>query len=117
VADDAEEAAAAAQEDLLFYLGYPEINPILDHAGVMEEAEAIRRAHREHGKAAALQLITPRMLDHLAIYGSTERCRARLREVIEAGLDVPIIRVSSVPYAETEKKPVFLRAIESLRDF
>jgi 5,10-methylenetetrahydromethanopterin reductase len=117
VADDAEEAAAAAKEDVLFYLGYPEINPILDHAGVTEEAEAIRRAHREHGKAAALQLIIPRMLDHLAIYGSAEHCRARLREVIEAGLDVPIIRVSNVPYAETEKKPVFLRAIESLRDF
>ena len=117
VADDAEEAAAAAKEDVLFYLGYPEINPILEHAGVMEEAEAIRRANREHGKAAALQLITQRMLDHLAIYGSAERCRARLREVIEAGLDVPIIRVSNVPYAETEKKSVFLRAIESLRDF
>jgi alkanesulfonate monooxygenase SsuD/methylene tetrahydromethanopterin reductase-like flavin-dependent oxidoreductase (luciferase family) len=117
VADDAEEAAAAAKEDVLFYLRYPEINPIIEHASVMEEAEAIRRANREHGKAAALQLITPRMLDHLAIYGSAERCRARLREVIEAGLDMPIIRVSNVPYAETEKKPVFLRAIESLRDF
>jgi 5,10-methylenetetrahydromethanopterin reductase len=117
VADEDEEAAAAAKEDVLFYLGYPEINPILEHAGVMEEAAAIRRANRERGKAVALQLITRRMLDHLAIYGSAERCRARLREVIEAGLDVPIIRVSNVPYAESEKKAVFLRAIESLRDF
>jgi 5,10-methylenetetrahydromethanopterin reductase len=117
VADDAEEAAAAAKEDVLFYLGYPEINPILEHAGVMEEAAAIRQTNRQHGKAAALQLITQRMLDHLAIYGSAEHCRARLREIIEAGLDVPIIRVSNVPYAETDKKPVCLWALESWRDF
>ena len=108
VADDAEEAAAAAKEDVLFYLGYQEINPILEHAGVMEEADAIRRAP---------QLITQRMLDHLATYVTAERFRTRLRAVIEAGLDVPIIRVSNVPYAETEKKSVLLRAIESLRDF
>ncbi len=117
VADDVEEAAAAAKEDVLFYLGYPEITPLLEQSGFLEEAETIRRAQREQGKAAALERISQRMLDQLAIYGQAEACRTRLREIIEAGLDVPIIRVSNVPYAETEKRAVFLRAIESLRDF
>jgi hypothetical protein len=85
VAEDVAEAAQAAKEDILFYLGYPEIDPLLEHAGFMAEAETIRRA--------------------------------KLGELLEAGLDLPIIRVSNVPYAEREKKQVFLRAIDSLRHF
>lgn len=117
MAEDVEEAATAAKEDILFYLGYPEVNPILEDSDFQEEAEAIRRAQREHGKAAALGLISQGMLDRMAIYGQAEHCRAQLRELMEAGLDVPIIRVCNVPYAEAEKKPVFLRAIESLQNF
>jgi alkanesulfonate monooxygenase SsuD/methylene tetrahydromethanopterin reductase-like flavin-dependent oxidoreductase (luciferase family) len=117
VSNDVEEAAAAAKEDVLFYLGYPEVNPILEQSGLMEQAEEIRRVHRENGKRAALDLISQPMLDSLAIYGRPEDCRARLREMIGAGIDLPIIRVSNVPYPEAAKKAVFLRAIDSLRDF
>lgn len=117
VSEDAEEAALAAKEDVLFYLGYPEIDPILEQSGFMEEAQGVRTAHREYGKDAALRLITQSMLDHMAIYGPPEKCRERLRALIAAGVDLPIIRVSNVPYPEREKKRVFLRAIESLRGF
>jgi 5,10-methylenetetrahydromethanopterin reductase len=117
VAENVAEAAQAAKEDILFYLGYPEINPILEQSGFMEEAEAIRRVNRERGKAEALALISERMLESLAIYGAPQHCRAKLEEWIRAGLDLPIIRVSNVPYAEREKKTVFLRAIDSLRHF
>lgn len=117
VADNVGEAAQAAKEDILFYLGYPEINPILEQSGFMEEAETIRRANRERGKAEALALISEGMLESLAIYGEAQHCRAKLGEWIRAGLDLPIIRVSNVPYAEREKKQIFLRAIGSLRNF
>lgn len=117
VSDDPEEAVLAAKEDLLFYLGYPEINPILEQSGFMEEAEAIRKAQREQGKEAALRLVSQRMLDRMAIYGPPEKCRESLRALIAAGVDLPIIRVSNVPYPERDKKRVFLRAIESLRSF
>jgi 5,10-methylenetetrahydromethanopterin reductase len=117
VAENVAAAAQAAREDILFYLGYPEVNPILEQSGFMEEAEAIRRVNRERGKAEALALISERMLESLAIYGTAQHCRAKLEEWIRAGLDLPIIRVSNVPYAEREKKPVFLRAIDSLRHF
>ena len=117
VSDDPEEAAAAAKEDVLFYLGYPEVNPILEQSGLVKRAEAIREANREGGKDAALKSISPDLLDRLAVYGDARRCRARLRELIASGIDLPIIRVSNVPYPEHDKKRVFLRAIESLRDF
>lgn len=117
VADNVGEAAQAAKEDILFYLGYPEINPILEQSGFTEEAETIRRANRGSGKAEALALISERMLESLAMYGEAQHCRAKLGEWIRAGLDVPIIRVANVPYAEREKKQVFLRAIGSLRNF
>lgn len=117
VSDNLEEAAAAAREDVLFYLGYPEINPILEQSGLMKAAEAIRAAHRESGKEAALNLIDDAMLDVLAVYGDAERCRARLKELVDAGIDLPIIRVSNLLHSEADKKRVFLRAIESLQGF
>lgn len=117
VSENIEEATLAAKEDVLFYLGYPEIDPILEQSGFMEEAQAIRKANREHGKEDALRMIGPKMLDQMAIYGDRERCREKLRAMIQAGVDLPIIRVSNVPYPEQEKKRVFLRAIESLKGF
>jgi alkanesulfonate monooxygenase SsuD/methylene tetrahydromethanopterin reductase-like flavin-dependent oxidoreductase (luciferase family) len=117
VSDDAEEAARAAKEDVLFYLSYPEVNPMLEQSGILEEAELLRRVNREDGKEKALDLMSQRMLDSLAIYGDEHRCRTKLRELINAGLDLPIIRVSNVPYSEKDKKRVFLRAIESLQGF
>jgi 5,10-methylenetetrahydromethanopterin reductase len=117
VSDDLEEATHAAREDVLFYLGYPEINPMLEQSGFLEEAELLRRVNREEGKEKALELMSQRMLDSLAIYGDAQRCRARLRELMNVGLDLPIIRVSNVPYPENDKKRVFLRAIDSLQGF
>lgn len=117
VSDNLDDAAQAAKEDILFYLGYPEITPILDQSGFREEAEAIRTASIQGNKEDALGLISQRMLDSFAIWGRPSECRAKLQELIDAGLDLPIIRVSNVPFAEADKKRVFLRAIESLRDF
>jgi 5,10-methylenetetrahydromethanopterin reductase len=117
VSDNLEEAAAAAREDILFYLGYSEINPILEQSGLMEAAKAIRQAQQERGKEAALDLISPPMLDALAVYGDAKRCQDRLRELVQAGIDLPIIRVSNVPYPERDKKRVFLRAIGTLKEF
>jgi 5,10-methylenetetrahydromethanopterin reductase len=117
VSDDPEEAALAAKEDILFYLSYPEISPILEQSGFMEEAAVIRKTQREEGKEAALRVVSQRMLDRMAVYGPDEKCRESLRALIAAGVDLPIIRVSNVPYPERDKKRVFLRAIESLRGF
>jgi 5,10-methylenetetrahydromethanopterin reductase len=117
VSDDVEEAAAAAREDVLFYIGYPELDPVLEQSGLMPQAEEIRRTQQQHGRQAALGLIDRSMLDALAIYGRAENCRTKLRSLMRAGIDLPIIRVSNVPYPEAEKKQVFLRAIESLKGF
>ena len=117
VSDNQEEAARAAKEDVLFYLGYPEVNPMLEQSGFLEEAELLRRVNRQEGKEKALGMMSQQMLDSLAIYGDEQRCNERLRELINLGLDLPIIRVSNVPYPEKDKKRVFLRAIESLQGF
>lgn len=117
VSDDREEAARAAKEDILFYLGYPELRPLREQSGFTEEADAIVSAHRELGKDEALGRISQRMLDSFAIYGTASECRSKLRRWMNAGIDLPIIRVSNVPYSEENKKHVFLRAIESLQNF
>lgn len=117
VSDNAEEAAKAAKEDILFYLGYPEVTPMLEQSGFLEEAQAVRAAYRDSGKEKALGMVSQRMLDSLSIHGNAAQCRTQLSELIKAGLDLPIIRVSNVPYDEKDKKRVFLRAIDSLKNF
>lgn len=90
---------------------------MLEQSEFLEEAELLRRVNSQEGKEKALGLMSQRMLDSLAIYGDEQHCKARLRELINLGLDLPIIRVSNVPYAEKDKKRVFLRTIESLQGF
>jgi 5,10-methylenetetrahydromethanopterin reductase len=82
VAENVEEAARAAKEDVLFYLGYPEVNPMLEQSGFLEEAEVLRRANREEGKERAMELMSQEILDSLSIYGDAERCRSRLRDLM-----------------------------------
>jgi 5,10-methylenetetrahydromethanopterin reductase len=72
VAENIAEAVQAAKEDILFYLGYPEIDSLLEQSGFMGEAETIGRVNRENGKAEALALISERMLESLAIYGEAQ---------------------------------------------
>jgi hypothetical protein len=57
------------------------------------------------------------MLDMFAVYGTSSECRKKLQEFVRRGISLPVIRVSVLPYREQERKGVFMRAIESLKDW
>jgi len=114
VAEDRAEAAQAAREDILFYVSYPELDPIIEKSPFMAEAMKMRELYAKGEKEEALSLVTDEMLDEFSVYGAPEECRAKLRKFLRRGVTLPIIRVSNTPYPEKEKKRAFMRAIRAL---
>jgi 5,10-methylenetetrahydromethanopterin reductase len=115
VAEDSQEAAKAAKEDILFYLSYRELDPVIDKSPFSTEAMKMRELYLKGDKEAALSVISSEMLDTFAVYGNPIECRESLRKFIRRGITMPIIRVSLSPYKERERKTVFKRAVESLK--
>ena len=117
VSDDSQEAVDAAKEDILFYVSYPELDPILDKSPFKGDALKMRALIEKGDKAKAISLISEEMLDMFAVYGTPAECRRRLRDfVTRRHVTLPIIRVSTTPYkVKEERKDAYMRAIESLR--
>jgi len=115
VAEDGEEAIEAAKEDILFYLSYPELNPVIEKSTFGAEVLKIRESYLKGDKEAALSLISSEMLDAFSVYGTPGECRERLRKFLGRGATLPIIRVSMASDNKHQRKEIFLRAIESLR--
>lgn len=114
VADDSQEAAKAAREDVLFYLLYPELDPVIEKSPFGADVLKMRELYIQGNKEAALSAVSDEMLDTFAVYGTPAQCRERLRKFIKRGITMPIIRVSLTPCKEQERKAAFMRAVESL---
>ena len=115
VAEDSQEAIEAAKEDILFYLSYPELDPVIEKSTFGAEVLKIRESYLKGDKEAALSLISSEMLDTFSVYGTPGECRERLRKFIGRGITLPIIRVSMASREKRQEKAIFLRAVESLR--
>jgi 5,10-methylenetetrahydromethanopterin reductase len=115
VAEDSREAIEAAKEDILFYLSYPELDPVIEKSAFGAEVLKIRESYVKGDREAALSLISSEMLDTFAVYGTPHECRERLRKFVTRGVALPIIRVSIRSHEKRQRKEIFLRAIESLR--
>jgi 5,10-methylenetetrahydromethanopterin reductase len=116
-AEDHEEAVHAAKEDVLFYLSYPELDPLIDRSPFKVEALKIRELYVKGRRNEALSLITEEMLDMFTVYGTAKECREKLRKFLQRGITLPVIRVSSGSYKNGELRQVFVRAIRSLSNF
>lgn len=52
----------------------------------------------------------------LAVVGSSAKeCRDKVKKLYDYGITLPVVRVSVKPFKESERKDVFLRAIEALK--
>ena len=56
------------------------------------------------------------MVEDLSISGTRKECRDKTAKLYDYGITLPIIRVSVKPFKENERKDVFLRAIEVLKN-
>jgi 5,10-methylenetetrahydromethanopterin reductase len=115
VAPDFEEAMHAAKEDILFYLSYPELDPVVEKSPFAPEVLRIRALYEKGRKEEAKSLITEEMLDTFAVYGNEKECKTRLERFLRSrGVTLPIIRVAAKPSEKNTTKSIFVRAITSL---
>lgn len=116
VAEESEDAIRAAKEDILFYVSYPELNPVIARSSFRRVALEMRDRLHRGDREGALSLIDSQMLKTFAVYGTPSECGDRLRAFVASRrITLPIIRVSVTPYKVSERRSVFMRAIESLR--
>ncbi len=114
VADDHGDALAAARPDVLFYLLYPELDPVIEKTPYAEMVGEIRKAHARGDARGALSLLTDDMVDDLTISGTPKECRAKLGKLRALGITLPVVRISVQTFKEAERRGVFLRTIGAL---
>ena len=93
VAERHEDAVEAARPDVLFYLSYPELDPIIGKTPYKEEVTEIRKIYALGRSKEALALITDTMVDNLTVSGTPKECRRKIKRLADHGVTLPIIRV------------------------
>ncbi|MDE1767012.1 MAG: LLM class flavin-dependent oxidoreductase [Thaumarchaeota archaeon] len=115
VSDKHEEAVNAARHDVLFYVLYPELDPVIAKTPYVETVKEIRKTYAQGKTNESLLLISDKMVEDLSVCGTAKECRKKMRKLFDFGITLPIIRVSVQPFKENRRKQVFLEAINSLK--
>jgi 5,10-methylenetetrahydromethanopterin reductase len=112
--DDRREAVEAAKRGLMFYIIYPEFDPIVRTTNQLEQVQELRQAYWNGNIAEAKALITEEMLDAFVVFGTGAECREKLQVYVDAGVDLLVIR-SCVD--KLNGKEAVLQNIDALRGF
>lgn len=112
--EDREEAIAAAKRGLMFYIIYPEFNPIVETTKFMTEVEALRNAYWGGDEKGAYELITEELLEDFVVFGTPEECREKIGRYEDAGVELLVIR-SCVD--RLNGKEAVLQNIAALKDY
>lgn len=112
--EDRREALEAAKRGILFYIIYPEFDPIVRTTPFMREVNALREAYWSGRKQDAYRIITEDLVGAFVVWGTPGECRRRLDEYRKAGLELFVIR-SCVD--RLNGKAAVLRNIEALKGY
>jgi alkanesulfonate monooxygenase SsuD/methylene tetrahydromethanopterin reductase-like flavin-dependent oxidoreductase (luciferase family) len=97
-----EQARARAAKTLAFYVAVGKYYSIfLSQTGFKEEVDQITKAYHQGGANAAAKFVSDKMLDSLAICGSSTECKQSLLRFMSTGITLPIIQLNIVHDAET----------------
>ena len=89
---DIDEARRRLKPGVALYAGYfPRYNRLLAESGFAEAAAAIGAAWARGDREAAAHLVPDALVDAVALAGPPARCRERLAQYREAGVDLPIV--------------------------
>lgn len=96
-----EKARRRAAKTLAFYVAVGKYyRKFLAEHGFAEVVEKITREYQKSGDAAA-NAVTDKMLDSLAVCGTSGDCRKALSRFVDAGVTLPIMQVNPVENAES----------------
>jgi alkanesulfonate monooxygenase SsuD/methylene tetrahydromethanopterin reductase-like flavin-dependent oxidoreductase (luciferase family) len=102
--DDVDAGRAMVRAAFGPYFGQPVYNRFLGWIGYPEEAAAIADAFAAGNREGVATAMHDRLVDDVALVGSTDRIRERLTEYAAAGLDLAalnVIAASKAAVAET----------------
>jgi probable F420-dependent oxidoreductase len=91
VTDDPAGARQAVRHMMGPYFATSVYNRFVAWCGFPEEAAAIARAWTAKDRAGNLAAVTDEMIDRIAVIGTPEQCRARLRQFADAGVTTPMV--------------------------
>lgn len=95
-----EKARRRAAKTLSFYVAVGKYySKFLSENGFASEVDKIREEYRKSSDAAG-DAVPDRMLDALAVCGTSEDCRIALSRFVDAGVTLPILQVNPVEDAE-----------------
>jgi 5,10-methylenetetrahydromethanopterin reductase len=89
ISDDMDAAMETAKQSLMFYGGLPFYNQLFHDSGFEEEAASLL-------KGDGSGFVSEKMADELCLIGPPARCRERLADFQEAGIQMPIFNPSPV---------------------
>jgi alkanesulfonate monooxygenase SsuD/methylene tetrahydromethanopterin reductase-like flavin-dependent oxidoreductase (luciferase family) len=84
VGDDITALRAAARQNLVLYTSFPFFQHLFRASGFTAEADQMERGAGEDS-------LSNELLDSICLIGPVERCKERLAEYREAGVDLPIL--------------------------
>jgi probable F420-dependent oxidoreductase len=91
VTDDVDAARHWLRRELTGYAIVEAYQRYFRQIGFGDEAEAIYARWRTGDRSGAVEEVSKRMIDRLAVFGSAAQCRARIGGFVEAGINLPIV--------------------------
>ena len=95
VTDDPAAAREAIRKRFAPYFATPVYNRYLAWCGYEEAAQTIDQGWREKDRAKTAGALSDEIIDQIAIIGTADQCRAKLREMIQGGVTTPIVACPS----------------------
>lgn len=97
VSEDSEKAIMRAKQTIAFYVSVGKIyRDFLTSHGFQNETMAIFTEYKKSGLNDNHNLVTDNMMNSLSIAGTPDDIRRKLRQFVEAGIDLPIIQFNPV---------------------
>ena len=112
LADDPSAGRALVRGVFGAYAATPGYNRCFEWIGFADEAKQIREAFAAGDRAGVAAGVTDGLCDAMAIVGSRDTIRARIRAYAEAGIDVCVIN----PIADPSMVPAFVEMVAGSLD-
>ena len=97
VSEDSEKAIIRAKQTIAFYVSVGKIyRDFLASNGFQNETMAIFDEYKKSGLKENYSLVTDNMMNSLSITGTPDDIQRKLRQFVEAGIDLPIIQFNPV---------------------
>ena len=113
-AENRQEALEAAKRGMMFYVIYPEFDPIVRTTKFMSEIQALREAYWSGDVRRAYEILTEPIVEAFVVFGTPNECRQKLDGYRKAGLELMVIR-SCVD--KLNGKAAVLQNIEALKGY